>query len=48
MDFLYAQKLLSNKLEAAPFYDMGPLKLAQQEIAAGKHPALDQIRVAAT
>ena len=45
MDFLYANKLLNAKIEAKPFFDMAPLRAAQAEIAAGKHPDLAQVKV---
>lgn len=45
LDFLHEQKLLTNRLEAAPFYDQGPLKRAQAEVAAGRIPELSKIAV---
>ncbi|MFG1465032.1 hypothetical protein V5F77_19285 [Xanthobacter sp. DSM 24535] len=45
MDFLYANKLLNAQLDVKPFYDMGPLKQAEEEIAAGKYPPLADIKV---
>jgi ABC-type nitrate/sulfonate/bicarbonate transport system substrate-binding protein len=45
MDFLYERKLLASKIDVAQFVDKRYLKKAQQEIAAGKHPRLAEIRV---
>lgn len=45
MDFLHDQKLLSAKMDVKPFYDMEPLKRAQREVAEGKIPDLNGIRV---
>lgn len=45
LDFLHDQKLLSNRIEAAPFYDMAPLERAQREIAAGDHIDLGRIGI---
>jgi hypothetical protein len=47
MDFLFENKLLSNKMEVKPYFDMGPLKQAAAELAAGKGPALSAIKVVA-
>ena len=45
MDFLYERKLLSSKMDVASFYDDGPLKQAQKEIAEGKLPDLKAIKI---
>jgi ABC-type nitrate/sulfonate/bicarbonate transport system substrate-binding protein len=45
MDFLYEQKLLTNRLVARPFYDSAPIRRAQSEIAAGNYPDLAKITV---
>lgn len=45
MDFQVEQKLMSNKMDVAPFVDMSFLKKAQAEIRQGKHPVLDKIKV---
>lgn len=45
MDFLYERKLLNSKMNVAPFYDMQPLKRAQKEIAEGKLPDLNAIKI---
>ncbi|MCJ2128155.1 ABC transporter substrate-binding protein [Methylobacterium sp. E-045] len=47
IDFLHDQKLLTNRIEAAPFYDMAPLERAQREIAAGDHVDLSRITITA-
>lgn len=46
MDFQVKQKLMSNPMSVAEFVDMSYLRKAQAEIAAGKHPALNQIKAA--
>lgn len=45
MDFLYERKLLSTKMDVKPYFDMGPLKKAQEEIAQGKLPDLKAIKI---
>lgn len=45
MDFLYERKLLSSKMDVAPFYDSAPLARAQKEIAEGKLPDLKAIKI---
>ncbi len=45
MDFLFANKLLNTKLDVKPFFDSGPLQQAQADIAAGKVPDLQAIKV---
>lgn len=45
MDFLYERKLLSTKMDVKAYFDMGPLKKAQQEIAEGKLPDLKAIKI---
>lgn len=45
MDFLHERKLLSTKMDVKPYFDMGPLRKAQEEIAQGKHPDLKAIRI---
>lgn len=45
MDFQVEQKLMSNPMKVASFIDMRYLKKAQAEIAAGKHPALKDIKI---
>lgn len=47
LDFLHEQKLLSNRIEAAQFYDMAPLERAQREIAAGDHIDVGRIDITA-
>jgi ABC-type nitrate/sulfonate/bicarbonate transport system substrate-binding protein len=46
LDFLREQKLLTAQIDAAAFYDRGPLTFAQKEIAAGQFPDLAKIHVA--
>lgn len=45
MDFQVEHKLMSNKMNVSSFVDMSYLKKAQAEIAQGKFPALDKIKV---
>jgi len=45
MDFQVEQKLMTHKMDVGSFVDMSYLKKAQAEIAAGKYPALDKIKV---
>jgi ABC-type nitrate/sulfonate/bicarbonate transport system substrate-binding protein len=45
MDFQVEQKLMTHKMDVASFVDMSYLKKSQAEIAAGRHPALDKIKV---
>lgn len=45
MDFLHERKLLSTKMDVKPYFDMGPLKKAQEEIAQGKLPDLKAIKI---
>ena len=45
LDFLQEQKLLTAHIDAASYYDRGPLTLAQKQIAAGDFPDLSKIRV---
>lgn len=44
LDFLREQKLLTSQIDAAAYYDRGPLTLAQKEIAAGQFPDLAKIQ----
>jgi hypothetical protein len=46
MDFQVDQKLMSNRMEVAPFIDMAYVTEAEADLRAGKHPPLDQIKVA--
>jgi ABC-type nitrate/sulfonate/bicarbonate transport system substrate-binding protein len=45
MDFLLANKLLNAKIDAKSYFDMGPARKAQAEIAAGDFPDLAKIKV---
>jgi len=45
MDFLLANKLLNAKIDAKTYFDMGPARKAQAEVAAGKLPDLAAIKV---
>ncbi|KWV55236.1 hypothetical protein AS156_06100 [Bradyrhizobium macuxiense] len=45
LDFLHEQKLLTARIEAAPYYDRGPLTIAQTQIAAGDFPDPAKIRI---
>lgn len=45
MDFLYERKLLTTKMDVKPYFDMGPLKKAQEEIKEGKLPDLKAIKI---
>ena len=45
MDFLLERKLLANAVDVSAAVDMSYLARARREIAEGKHPALDAIRV---
>ncbi len=47
VDFLHDRKLLTARIEAAPFYDAAPEKRAQAEIAAGNYPDLAKIQITA-
>ncbi|HEY0291136.1 MAG TPA: hypothetical protein VGC51_02185 [Hansschlegelia sp.] len=43
LDFLVAQKLLANPIDASSFYDGGPLASVRKQIAAGDHVDLAKI-----
>jgi ABC-type nitrate/sulfonate/bicarbonate transport system substrate-binding protein len=45
LDFLREQKLLTTQIDAAAYYDRGPLSIVQKEIAAGQLPDLVKIKV---
>lgn len=47
LDFLREQKLLTTQIDAAAYYDRGPLTLAQKEIAAGQFPDVAKIQTVA-
>lgn len=47
LDFLQEQKLLTAHIDAASYYDRGPITLAQKQIASGDFPALSKIQVVA-
>jgi ABC-type nitrate/sulfonate/bicarbonate transport system substrate-binding protein len=47
LDFLQEQKLLTSHIDAASYYDRGPLTIAQKQVAAGDIPDLSKIAVAA-
>ncbi|MET0676108.1 MAG: twin-arginine translocation signal domain-containing protein [Bradyrhizobium sp.] len=45
LDLLQEQKLLTARIEAASYYDRGPLTIAQKQIAAGEYPDLAKIKI---
>lgn len=45
IDFLYGRRMLTNRLNVKPYFDLEPLKKAKEEISAGKFPDLSAIRV---
>jgi ABC-type nitrate/sulfonate/bicarbonate transport system substrate-binding protein len=45
IDFLHEQKLLTARIDAASYYDRGPLSIAQKHIAAGDFPDPAKIKV---
>jgi ABC-type nitrate/sulfonate/bicarbonate transport system substrate-binding protein len=47
LDFLQEQKLLTSHIDAASYYDRGPLTIAQKQVAAGDIPDLSKITVTA-
>lgn len=47
LDFLQEQKLLTAHIDAASYYDRGPLTIAQKQIASGDLPDLSKIQVVA-
>ncbi|MDA9490306.1 hypothetical protein XI08_18895 [Bradyrhizobium sp. CCBAU 11361] len=45
LDFLHEQRLLTARLEAAPYYDRGPITIAQKQIATGDFSDPAKIRI---
>jgi ABC-type nitrate/sulfonate/bicarbonate transport system substrate-binding protein len=47
LDFLQEQKLLTAHIDAASYYDRGPLTVAQQQVAGGDIPDISKIQIVA-